>query len=85
LSGFVVMPDHLHLLVLLAFEDTLSRFVQDLKSDTARKINSRRRTSGAFWQKGFFDRFMRTPQEFLETPGLHSSESGAQGFGEKGG
>jgi REP element-mobilizing transposase RayT len=67
LSGFVVMPDHLHLLVLLALEDSLSRFVQDLKSGTARRINSRRRTSGAFWQKGFFDRFMRTPQEFLET------------------
>ena len=67
LSGFVVMPEHLHLLILLALEDSLSRFVQDLKSGTARRINSRRRTSGAFWQKGFFDRFMRTPQEFLET------------------
>ncbi len=55
LSGFVVMPDHLHLLILLALEDSFSRFVQDLKSGTARRINFRRRTSGAFWQKGFFD------------------------------
>lgn len=61
------MPDHLHLLVHPADEDTLSALVQELKYVTGRKINASRGTRGALWQKGFFDRFMRTPKEVSET------------------
>lgn len=67
LAGFVVMPDHLHLLVLPHAEDTVSSLVQGLKYATARKVNAERRRQGTLWQKGFFDHFMRTPKEFFET------------------
>lgn len=67
LPGFAVMPDHLHLLVLPAVGDSLSVLMQDLKHVSARAINAMRRRKGKLWQKGFFDRFMRTPKEFFET------------------
>ena len=67
LAGFVVMPDHLHLLVLPASGDTISRLIQEIKYVSGRRVNKLRRRKGALWQKGFFDRFMRTPKEFLET------------------
>ena len=67
LPGYVLMPDHLHLLLLPAAEDTLAAVVQELKFVSGRTINKRRGTRGALWQKGFFDRFMRTAKEFLET------------------
>jgi len=67
LAGFVVMPDHLHLLVLPASGDTISGIVQELKHSAGRRINAVRGGKGTFWQKGFFDRFMRTPKELSET------------------
>ena len=67
LPGFVVMPDHIHLLVLPTLQDTLSGIVQEIKSVTSRKINARRRKGGPLWQKAFFDHYMRTPTELLET------------------
>lgn len=67
LAGFVLMPDHLHLLVVPAGEDTISALMQELKYVTGRRINAHRESEGALWQKGFFDRFMRTAKEFLET------------------
>ena len=67
LPGFVVMPDHLHLLVLPAADDTVYRLVHEFKSVSGRNINAGRGHKRPLWQKGFFDRFMRTPKEFLET------------------
>ena len=67
LVGFVVMPDHIHLLVLPDPTDTVSALMQDLKHTTGRAINAERGRQGMVWQKGFFDRFMRTPKEFGKT------------------
>jgi putative transposase len=61
------MPDHLHLLVLPAADDTVSDLVGELKYVSSRKISAVRGNKGPLWQKGFFDRFMRTPKELLET------------------
>jgi REP element-mobilizing transposase RayT len=67
LPSFVVMPDHIHLLVLPDPEDMISALMQALKQATARRVNLARKRTGTIWQKGFFDRFMRTPKEFSET------------------
>ncbi len=67
LAGFVVMPNHIHLLLLPALDDSLSALMQNFKHTTAQAINAARRRRGALWQKGFFDRFMRTPKEFGKT------------------
>ncbi|MFQ5664164.1 MAG: transposase [Terriglobia bacterium] len=67
LAAFVIMPDHMHLLLRPAAGDTISSIVQELKSVAGRRINTKRDAKGTLWQKGFFDRFMRTPKEFFET------------------
>ncbi len=67
LAGFVVMPDHLHLLVRPVPGDPISVLMQELKYASGRRINVARSSRGMLWQKGFFDRFMRTPKEFYET------------------
>lgn len=67
LAGFVIMPDHAHFLILPRPEDSLSTITQQWKRIAAIRINSLRRRKGQFWQKGFFDRYMRTPKELLET------------------
>jgi putative transposase len=61
------MPDHVHLLLLPASGHRISPLIQALKATTSRKVNAARRLRNQLWQKGFFDRFMRTPKEFLET------------------
>lgn len=83
LPGFVVMPDHLHLLVLPAAGDTISALVQELKYASGRRINAARGHKGALWQKGFFDRFMRTPKELLETLDYMHQNPVRKGFVEK--
>ena len=67
LCGFVVMPDHMHLLLLPSPGRRISPLVQELKISTSRKVNAHRGARGQIWQKGFFDRFMRTPKEFRKT------------------
>src|SRR3970040_1434916 len=62
LAGFVVMPDHLHLLVRPLPGDPISVLMQELKYVSGRRINIARGSRGTLWQKGFFDHFMRTPK-----------------------
>ncbi len=55
---WVVMPDHIHLLVQLA-DLPLNRLVQRLKSRSAVLINRQFGTSGRIWSKGFYDHALR--------------------------
>ena len=57
--AFVVMPDHLHWLLQLNADRSLSVCVNTVKSFAARAINKRSGRHGRLWQKGFFDRAIR--------------------------
>ena len=57
--AFVVMPDHLHWLVQLNSDRSLSVIVNKVKSQSARHVNMLLRQSGRVWQKGYFDRAIR--------------------------
>lgn len=66
LDAFVVMPDHVHGIVILhgaaALEDRhpLTEVVRALKSYSSLAINKERGTPGArVWQRGFHDRIVR--------------------------
>lgn len=59
---WVVMPDHLHLL-LQAGEVDLSRVVKRLKGDSARALNREIGRSGRFWDPGFHDRAIRKTEQ----------------------
>ena len=61
--SFVVMPDHLHWLLQLGDESALSRVVHNVKSNSARQINSTRKRYCAVWQRGFYDRAIRSEDD----------------------
>jgi len=65
LFGYVVMPDHLHLL-LAPLQRDLIRIVRDLKSKTGFQLNRARGRRGAIWQERYFDHILRRVQHFWE-------------------
>jgi putative transposase len=68
--GFVLMPEHVHLLLSEPERGTLARALQSLKSASARTARGRQnRGMGGrtpFWQTRYYDRYMRDYSEFSE-------------------
>jgi REP element-mobilizing transposase RayT len=56
--GFVIMPDHFHLVVKL-LQGNLSRAMKSLSNFTARRINAALRREGPFWQTGYYEHLIR--------------------------
>jgi len=63
LGDFVVMPNHLHLLVTPAPDHQLSDIVRSWKTFTARQINGLLGRSGAFWQAETYDHIVRSEEQ----------------------
>lgn len=63
---FVVMPDHVHWLLLLGEHKPLSGLVQIFKNLSARRVNATRGESGPLWQAGFHDHALRAEEDVLE-------------------
>jgi REP element-mobilizing transposase RayT len=63
LTAFVVMPNHVHLLITPALE--LSKLTKSLKSITAKRANSILALTGSpFWQGESYDHMVRNGEEF---------------------
>ncbi|MBT2372060.1 REP-associated tyrosine transposase [Pseudomonas fluorescens] len=60
--AWVVMPDHFHWLFELR-ETELAQVMGRTKSRSTLSINRACGTSGAFWQKGYHDRAVRTEED----------------------
>jgi REP element-mobilizing transposase RayT len=71
LATAVIMPDHVHLLLLPHKKDgdnyfSLEEILGPLKGFSAKRINKVFNLSGAFWQSESFDRIVRDEKEWLE-------------------
>ncbi|RYG65331.1 transposase [bacterium] len=64
--AYVVMPNHVHLLFQPAETSDLGGLLRNLKGFTARAINNALNRSGPFWAKDYYDRFIRTPEHFVD-------------------
>ena len=64
LHAFVVMPDHIHLLMTVPQGLTLERVVQFIKGGFSHQAGIVTRAVGPFWQKSFVDRRVRGLEEF---------------------
>ena len=68
--GFVLMPEHVHLLLSEPERGTLARAMQSLKSASARMARGARAervgTPTPFWQARYYDRYTRDYDEFSE-------------------
>lgn len=63
LDDFVVMPNHLHVLVTPAPGHELSDILKSWKGFAARQINQRTGRSGALWQPESFNHIVRSPEQ----------------------
>ena len=63
LYGYVIMPDHVHLLTAEPRHKTLSDAVKSLKQSVARRLIGE---ADHFWQKRYYDFNVRDEQQFSE-------------------
>ena len=64
LHGFVLMPNHFHLLLTPSADVTLERAVQFTKGGSARRIGEARERKFPVWQRGFSDHRIRDAEDF---------------------
>ena len=97
--GFVVMPEHVHLLVSEPRRGRLSAAIQVLKQNSSRELQGRVRrrnpaqselfreeaTADHFWQRRYYDFNVRTVRKRIEKLEVHASESGKARIGAEAG
>ena len=66
LHEFVVMPDHIHLLITPSVEISLERAVQFIKGGFSFRAGKELGMRSSIWQKGFSDVRITEPEEFLQ-------------------
>src|SRR3990172_7219292 len=65
LLGFVIMPDHLHLLLVPQSENTLPEIMRDLKRGSSRLIGRRLGKPGKVWMDGYYETGIRSEEQLL--------------------
>ena len=58
--SFVIMPNHVHMLLRVRGDSTIMEMMHSIKSFTANKINRFLGRTGSVWKKEYFDRIIRS-------------------------
>ena len=77
LGDFVVMPNHVHLLVGLLGTTEMEAQCYSWKKFTATQINRERKQTGEFWQSESFDHLVRSPEQ-LERFQRYIADNGSE-------
>jgi REP element-mobilizing transposase RayT len=64
--AYVIMNDHVHVLVRPLGEQRLEKIVHGWKSFTANRLQRQEGRRGQIWQPEYFDRIVRGEEEFTE-------------------
>jgi REP element-mobilizing transposase RayT len=64
LLAWVIMPNHVHLLIEQIVGWPLDRLIHSWKSFTAKEINRTQGSSGSVWARDYYDRFVRDGTHF---------------------
>lgn len=64
LLAWVVMPNHVHVLIEAGTTHSLASIVQSWKRETARKANDILGREGHLWQSDYYDRYIRNAEHF---------------------
>ena len=62
--AFVVMPDHLHVLLTPGESTTIEKAIQMIKGGSAHRIGLEKPNKFPIWHAGFHDRWMRNAEEY---------------------
>ncbi|HKK19160.1 MAG TPA: transposase, partial [Opitutales bacterium] len=63
LEAYVVMPNHVHLMLRPNSGHRLPKILHSLKSFTSNEINKLVKRKGSLWQDESYDRIVRSPEE----------------------
>ena len=75
LGDFIVMPNHVHLLVCLLGSTDIEKQCYSWKKYSAREINAKLGREGRFWQEESFDHLVRSPAH-LEAFSMYIATNG---------
>lgn len=67
LVAWVIMPNHVHILIQTLAGHTVAEVMQSIKSYTAHEANKLLGRKGHFWLKEYFDRYIRDGKHFGAT------------------
>lgn len=67
LHSWVIMPNHVHLLLTPSDGESLAAIMHSLKSFAAKEANKVLGRKGHFWSKEYFDRYIRDGEHFART------------------
>ena len=78
LHAWVIMPNHIHVLVRMLASHTLGNAVRGWKSFTARKINELLGHEGSVWQEVYWDRYIRNERHYEQAVAyIHENQTKA--------
>jgi putative DNA methylase len=66
LLAWVIMPNHVHVMIEIIDGFSLNSLVYSWKSFTAKKINKHLGKSGRFWQREYWDRYIRDESHLMK-------------------
>tara|TARA_R100000027_G_scaffold958_1_gene1089 strand:+ start:391 stop:1032 length:642 start_codon:yes stop_codon:yes gene_type:complete len=66
IASFVVIPNHVHVLIQPKGDNTVSKILKSWKGFTAREINRRLGSKGTLWQNEYWDRLIRSERHFFK-------------------
>ncbi|OAI11230.1 transposase [Methylomonas koyamae] len=64
--AWVLMPDHLHWLLQLGQQQSLSHVIKLLKGRSAAAVNQHLQRQGSLWQRGFYDHALRRDEDLQQ-------------------
>ncbi len=66
-GDYVLMPDHVHFFARAGrSSDAMTRWVKMWKSTSARAIGTTHHIQGSIWQEDYFDRYLRSDENYSE-------------------
>lgn len=82
-KAFVVMPDHVHIILALGQKANLSNVMNSFGKHTASRLNELLNRKGQIWQKGFYDHCLRKEESYLRHLGYIRENPVRKGFVDK--
>ena len=67
LHAWVIMPNHVHVLLSTIPENSISNIIKSWKSISSRRIYKLTHESRSIWQRDYFDRYMKSEKQFAAT------------------
>ncbi len=64
LLAWCIMPNHIHVLIKTKTDHPLHKIIHSWKSYTAKEANKQLGCTGVFWQRDYYDRYIRNDRHF---------------------